>query len=232
MTDLVTYRLANSVATITMDDGKANVLSPAMQAQLNQALDRAVADKAVVALAGRPGTFSGGFDLKILSGHNAIAAQMVRGGFELALRLLNFPTPVIVACTGHALAMGSFLLLSADYRIGTAGAFRIGANEVAIGLTMPYFATELCRGRLQSAHLHRAVANAEIFSPESAAAAGFLDQVVKENELAGAVRTRAQLLSELDQVAYVATKARLRESWLKILRQALDADDAAARPRK
>jgi enoyl-CoA hydratase len=232
MSELVTYRLHNSVATITMDDGKANVLSPAMQTELNRALDRAIADKAVVALAGRPGTFSGGFDLKILSGHDDIATQMVRGGFDLALRLLNFPTPVIIACTGHALAMGSFLLLAADYRIGIAGPFKIGANEVAIGLTMPRFAVELCRGRLQSAHLHRAVVTAEIFSPESAAAAGFFDRVVNENELANLTRNYAEHLAELDMQAYVATKARVRETWMKTLRQAFDADETGVRNQK
>ena len=231
MSELVTYRLHNSVATITLDDGKANVLSPGMQTQLNRALDRALADKAVVVIAGRPGTFSGGFDLKLLSGLDDVAIQMVRSGFDLALRLLNFPTPVVMACTGHALAMGSFLLLAADYRIGVSGPYKIGATEVAICLTMPRFAVELCRGRLQSAHLHRAVVTAEIFSPEAAAAAGFLDQIVKESELAFTTRNRAELLSELDMQAYAATKARVRDSWLKTLRQAFDADEAQERGR-
>jgi enoyl-CoA hydratase len=232
MTDLVTYRLENAVATIAMDDNKANALSPTMQSQLQRALDRAETDRAVVALTGRPGTFSAGFDLKLLSSRDETATEMVRGGFELALRILSFPTPVVMACTGHALAMGSFLLLAADYRIGVSGPFKIGANEVAIGLTMPNFAVELCRGRLQSAWLHRAVATAEIFNPDLAAAAGFLDQVVPVEKLAAVTKAKAELLSELDMQAYAATKARVRESWLKVVRQALDSDIAAARPRK
>jgi enoyl-CoA hydratase len=231
MSELVTYRLQDSIATIAMDDGKVNILSANMQSQLNRALDRAEADRAVVVLAGRTGAFSAGFDLPTLSGGGAPAANMVKGGFELALRLLAFPTPVVVACTGHALAMGSFLLLSADFRIGAAGSFKIGANEVAIGLTMPHFAIELCRHRLTPAHFQRAVIQAEIFAPEGAAAAGFLDEVVAADDVLRAANAKAAQLAKLNMPAHAATKLRVREHLLKSLRQSIDADDAAFRAR-
>ena len=121
-----------------MDDGKANVMSLQMQAEIHAALDRSAAERPVVVLTGRPGVFSGGFDLQVLRSGGTTATDMVVGGFELASRLLSFPTPVIVAATGHAVAMGIFLLLAGDYRIGAAGPFKLIANEVAIGLTMPY----------------------------------------------------------------------------------------------
>src|SRR5262245_53944205 len=138
----VAYERADSIATITMDDGKLNVLSDDMFAQLSDALDRAQAERAVVVLAGREGAFSAGFDLRTLAGGGTDAARLVRTGFELAERILSFPTPVVIACTGHALAMGVFLVLSGDYRIGADGPYRIGANEVAIGITIPFFAVE------------------------------------------------------------------------------------------
>ncbi|HEX3189521.1 MAG TPA: crotonase/enoyl-CoA hydratase family protein, partial [Streptosporangiaceae bacterium] len=127
MPELVSYAFDGKVATITMDDGKVNVLSPAMQAELNAALDRAGADQAVVLLTGRPGVFSAGFDLAVLQSRGDEASGMVLGGFELSLRLLGFPRPVVVACTGHAIAMGAFLVLSGDYRVGAAGPFTIAA---------------------------------------------------------------------------------------------------------
>src|SRR3954468_10810787 len=108
---LVTDRIEDAIATITMDDGKRNALSPAMLAELNAALDRAEAARALVVLTGRDGVFSAGFDLRVLGNAGADAAGMVRTGFELAARLLAFPTPTVVACTGHAIAMGAFLVL-------------------------------------------------------------------------------------------------------------------------
>src|SRR6266567_6223635 len=112
---IVSYRLEGSVATITMDDGKVNCLSMRMLTELNAALDRAMADRAVVVLTGRPGVFSAGLDLPVLRAGGAAAFAMLRAGFELAARILSFPAPVLVACTGHAVAMGAFLLLSGDY---------------------------------------------------------------------------------------------------------------------
>src|SRR5438309_5115025 len=140
---LVSYRCDDDVAMIAMDDVKVNVLSPAMLGELDAALDRAVADRAVVVVTGREGVFSAGFDLPVLRAGGSVALAMLRAGFELAQRILSFPSPVVIACTGHAVAMGVFLLLSGDYRIGGAGPYKVTANEVAIGLTMPRAAVEI-----------------------------------------------------------------------------------------
>jgi enoyl-CoA hydratase len=165
MTRLVDYRMADSVAAITMDDGKVNVMSLAMQQEIHAALDRAERDTAVVLLSGRDGVFSAGFDLPVLRAGGPDALAMVRGGFELAARVLGFPFPVVIACTGHAMAMGAFLLLSGDYRIGGAGEYKLTANEVAIGLTMPRAAIEILRQRLTPAAFNRATLLAEVFRP-------------------------------------------------------------------
>ena len=224
MSTLVSYELEQSIATIRMDDGKVNVLSPAMQSQLNAALDQAEVAGAVVVLSGRSGAFTAGFDLKVLRAGGADAIAMLQGGFQLALRLFTFPAPVVIACTGHALAMGSFLLLSSDVRIGAEGDFKIGANEVAIGMTMPYFAVEICRQRLTPAHFQRAVMNAQIHSPTQAVAAGFLDHAVPAESLTTAAREAAVGLLKLDRAAYVATKQRVRAQALQALQEALAKD--------
>ena len=223
----VAYSLDGGIATVTLDDGKVNALSPVMLAAVDAALDRAAADGAVVVLTGRPGIFSAGFDLRVLTSGGADALAMIRAGFELAARLLAFPTPVLVACPGHAVAMGVFLLLSGDYRVGAAGPYRITANEVAIGLTMPRAAVEISRQRLAPAAFNRAMALAETFSPEDAVVAGFLDRVVPGDQLAGVARSIAADLAKLDMKAHAATKLRAREGALNAIRAAIDADDAA-----
>lgn len=225
MTSAVTYGLEDSIAWITMDDGKVNALSSAMLSELDAAFDRAEGDHAVTVLCGRPGVFSAGFDLTVLKQGGSDATQMLQRGFLLAERMLGFPTPVVVACPGHAIAMGAFLVLSADYRIGTGGPFRITANEVAIGLTMPRAAIEICRQRLAPAQFNRAVLLAEVFSPEEAVAAGFLDRIVDPTELMETVRAVAQLLCGLDGQAHKNTKQRARAGLLADLRSAIEQDD-------
>ncbi len=179
-------------------------------------------------LTGRGGVFSAGFDLGVLRGGGPAATALVRSGFELTARMLAFPAPVVAACTGHAIAMGAFVLLSADYRIGVRGPFRITANEVAIGLTVPQAALEICARRLTPAEFSRAVTLAEVYSPDEAARAGFLDQVADAGELAQAVAAATARFARLDRAAHVATKLRARRSLLASVTAAIEADFGAA----
>jgi enoyl-CoA hydratase len=225
MTDRVTYDSSDGIATITLDDGKVNALSPAMQLEISAALERAEQDAAVVVLAGRSGVFSAGFDLSVLRAGGDDAAMMLRGGFELAYRLLSYPRPFVVACTGHAIAMGAFLMLSGDYRIGEAGAkHAIRANEVAIGLALPQAAIEICRVKLAPACLDRALVLAEPFTPDTAVGAGFLDAVTSTGTVLERAREVAVQLKDLDRDAHTATKLRLRQGQLAALRAAIDTD--------
>ena len=102
-------------------------------------------------------------------------------GARLSLRLFDFPRPVVIGCSGHALALGAIILLAADYRVGRRGPkFKIGLNEVAIGMTAPIFAVELARNKMPKTHFERSVIHAEVHTPDSAVDAGFLDVAVDE----------------------------------------------------
>ncbi|HEV2171353.1 MAG TPA: crotonase/enoyl-CoA hydratase family protein [Candidatus Binatus sp.] len=231
MTTPVSYELKDSVATITMNDGKVNVMSIAMTSALNGALDRAASDRAVVVLTGRPGVFSAGFDLNTLrEGGGAEAQKMVAQGFELAYRMLSFPTPIVIACSGHAIAMGVFVLLSGDYRLGADGPFKIGANEVAIGMTMPHFGVEMVRHRVAPTHFNRAVMFAEMFTPADAVTAGFLDRVVPAAELQNEAQKLAAAMTKLNMAVFTASKQRVREQAVKAVRAAIDADGGILTP--
>jgi enoyl-CoA hydratase len=226
---VVSYRRHGAVTVVTMDDGKVNALTFSMLSALNDALDRALKDEAPLVLTGREGRFSAGFDLKTLTGGGGDGPKLLTGGFELSERLLSFPFPVVIACTGHALAMGAFLLLSGDHRIGAEGAFKIGANEVAIGLTMPETAIEICRQRVSPTHFSRVVINAEIFGPSEAVGAGFLDRVVPATDLAESALEVAEALGKLDMRAHAATKLRTRGPALSAIHAAIAVDEAAFR---
>ena len=221
---IVSYRLEASVATLTMDDGDKNVVSPRLLDQLNRALDRAAKEASVVVLTGREGVFSAGFDLKILRSGVLDAFRMLTGGFVLARRLLGFPLPVVIACNGHGIAMGAFLILSGDYRLGVEGDFRIVTNEVAIGLTMPYSGIEICRQRLAPAHFVRAAILAEDYTPATAVEAGFLDRVVPAEDLAREAAGVAERLASLDAKAHRQTTSRARRQLLKAMWWAIQKD--------
>lgn len=224
MTDLVSYAFTDGVATLTMDDGKANAMGPAMQAALNAALDRAEADKALVVLTGRAGVFSGGFDLGVFKAGDAKATfQMLTGGAQLAQRVLSYPHPVIAACSGHAVAMGLFLLQCADVRIGLKAGATFQANEVLIGMTLPHFALETIRQRVALPHQHL-VGTASAYTGEDAVRAGLLDEAVAPEALAATVQAHVERLKKADPKSFTATKQRLRAPVLAALPGAIEND--------
>ena len=220
----VRYQLEGQVATITMDDGKRNALSPSMLKALNDAIDQAEKDDAMIVLAGRPDTFSAGFDLKVLGAGGSAAVGMLRAGFAMTERLLSYPRPVIAASTGHALAMGLFLVLSADFRLGVKGDYKYSANEVAIGLTMPRVAAEVLRLRLTPSEFQRAAVLAATYSPQEARAVGLIDELVSPIELLGHAYAAAKQFEQLDRRAHHQTKLRLREKTLSAIRRGLPLD--------
>ena len=180
MSELTTYELDQGVAMITLDDGKVNALSTTMSQELLNRLDRAESDGAVVVLTGRASTFSAGFDLRC---DQELWPEMMAAGGRLAERLLSFPFPVLIACNGNAIAMGALLLNAADYRVGVSGDFKLGLNEVAIGMTLPWFAIELARHRLTRRHFDICTVTGTMLDPEEARQAGFLDQLAPAEEL-------------------------------------------------
>ena len=223
----VTFDEGAEFSTITIDDGKVNALSLSILAEVNLALDQALRADVPVIITGRDGRFSAGFDLGTLTGGGPDAPTLLRRGFELAERMLSFSLPVVVACSGHAIAMGSFLLLSADVRIGAEGEFKIGANEVSIGMTMPTAAIELCRLRIPTTHLSRVLSNAEMFSPSGAVGAGFLDAVASPADLGSRAAAAAATLGRVDLAAHAATKLLWRAPALSAISAGIESDHAA-----
>lgn len=216
MANIVSYSLADDIATLTMDDGKANAMAPAMSAALNAGLDRASGEAKAVVIRGREGVMCGGFDLKIIRGDDdAAKAGMREAGMALLKRLYLSPQPIIFAVTGHSVAMGALLLLAGDFRVGRSGDFRIGLNETGIGLSLPITGLELARDRLAPMVFQRATINAELFSPDTAVSAGYLDQVADTAGFDAAVSEVAQTLAALDATAFAETKRRVRQPTLE-----------------
>jgi enoyl-CoA hydratase len=204
--DLVQYEVRDRIAHVTIANGKANALSFDVLAGLGDALSRAEdAGEAVVGallISGAPGMFSGGFDLKVMRSAPEAAGKLVTDGGELFSRMYGSPIPVVVACTGHAIAAGALLLLGADARIGARGEFRIGLIETQLGMVLPRWAVEFAQERLSKRHVQDATVGARIYDPDGAVDAGFLDSVAPPEALADAALAEARRWAELPRDAY------------------------------
>ncbi|MFT5781043.1 MAG: enoyl-CoA hydratase [Pseudomonas sp.] len=224
MSELITYQLEDGIATLTLSNGKVNAISPDVIAAFNAALDQAVLDRAIVIITGQPGILSGGYDLKVMTSSADNAINLVAAGSTLARRMLAHPFPIIVACSGHAVAKGAFILLSADYRIGVEGPFSIGLNEVLIGMTMHNVGIELARDRLRKSAFQRSVINGEMFDPAGALKAGFLDKLVAPDALLATAQAVALQMKKINMTAHKNTKLKVRKALLETLDAAIEQD--------
>ena len=216
------YEQQGDVAILHFDDGRANVVGHDLITAMHQGLDRAEQEAGAIVILGRPGRFSAGFDLDELKKGPEAGTALVTAGAKMLLRLFSHPQPLIGACTGHAIAAGAFMLLSCDTRLGTAGDFKLGLNETAIGMVLPVFGLELAAARLSKRHLTAAAIQARLFNPEQAVDAGFLDLVVSEDELVQRSVEAAAQLAQYPAEAYAGNKLAIRASSIERIRQSLE----------
>jgi enoyl-CoA hydratase len=221
---LPTYELHDNIAVVTIDDGKANVISTAVLEALEQHTERAVTEARALVFTGRPGTFSAGFNLsEMISSAESMRRLVVRGGSWM-LDLYGLGIPTIAACTGHALAGGALILLSCDIRIGADVPSKIGLNEVAIGMGLPKFAVELARERLERRAFTDATMEAKVYDAQEAVEAGYLDRVVPAGDVLDLAMREARRLTELRTGAYALTKTNMRGSLIEAQLAAIEAD--------
>ncbi len=221
----VSYEPAGDVAVVRLDDGKVNVLSHDVIAALQESLDRAESDAKAVAMIGRSGKFSAGFDLKVMQAGPEAASNLFRAGMDLFVRLYEFPIPVVAGCTGHALAAGAIWLMCCDVRIGADTPTKVGLNETAIGMVLPSSVITLARDRLSPRHVHSSTLLARLYSPAEAVDVGYLDWVVPEDELEGAAMSEAAGLAEgLALKAFAGTRRLIRGPVAESVREILDQD--------
>ena len=218
----VTTDIQDGIAHIKMDDGKANAFSPDHIAAMNDALDKAEADAKAFVVSGRPGRFSGGFDLKVMQGATPDeVVNLVNSGGLLNLRVFDNDLPSVIAVTGHAMAQGAFFAMSGDTRIGAKGDFKMGLPETAISMTLPQFGIELPRAVLNPKYHTQAVIQAKNFNPDEAVEAGFLDMVVDPDVLISTALETAGVLGALPQENYAANKRLIRKPYIDAIRASL-----------
>jgi enoyl-CoA hydratase len=224
MEPIVKYQSTENYVIITLNNGKVNAISSLVIDGLNDCLDKASKENKVVIITGKSGFFSAGYDLKEMTSSSESAKELVTKGSQLSLKMLSFSQPIIIACSGHAIAKGAFLLLSADYRIGVEGSFKIGLNEVQIGMTMHNAGIAIANARLSNVYLNRSVNNAEMYAPKNAITAGFLDLVVPESDLLSKAFEVATMFSNLNKKAHLQTKLKVRAVHLESIKKAIALD--------
>ena len=225
----ISYSKQGDIGFIVHDDGKANAFTADKFKQFNTALDEAESEGGITIFTGRVGNFSAGYHLGELMGGPESALQILRDGAKACIRMLGFPFPIIGACNGHAFPMGAFLLMCCDYRVGVEGAYKLGMNEVRIGIAPPQYAVEVARGRLAPAYLNRTITTGELFTPGEAVLAGILDEIVSTDQLMARAIEKAEEFTAIDLNAHAQVKLKLRSQWIQSIQTAMDEELTSAK---
>jgi len=214
--------LDDGIAKISLDNGKANAISLEVATDLISALDKAKEEAKAVLICGNPGIFSAGFDLKVIAQGMDAAQAMLNQGMLMTEKIYSHPQPVITACEGHAVGMGVFIMLAADYRVGAAGEFAIRLPETAIGMPFTTILKVIAKTHISPTHHARAIVQSRPYSPEQAAEIGMLDEVVEPDKVIDQAMLRAKELIELPADQYATNKLYMRGDDLGVIRQSLN----------
>jgi enoyl-CoA hydratase len=216
----VAIQEADSIATIRVDDGKVNALSEGLLSALSEALDVAIARDRAALLIGRDGFLSAGFDLSVMRAGPDARRSLVLAGLELALKIFESPIPVIVCCTGHAIAAGTLLLLPSEHVIVAGTPVKIGFNETTIGIELSPFVLELARYRLLPSAYNQ-ILQGTLCDAVAALHAGYVDEIVGPEELLPRSLEVASHFAQLDPTSYRRTKRAMRSATASALHSAL-----------
>jgi enoyl-CoA hydratase/carnithine racemase len=217
--------LHDGIAEIAMDRAPANALNLDLVARVRDAHAQACTSAArVIILTGRPGMFSAGLDVpELLPQPRPAIEAFWRGFFELTRALATSPVPVVAAISGHAPAGGAVLAIHCDYRIAARGSFKIGLNEVSVGLPVPDCIMLVLEHLVGARIAQRLAMTAQLIPVEQALDCGLVDELAEPDALMDQARQWAARLAALPPVAMNRTRMLARVRLTDLLRPEQDA---------
>ncbi len=196
-----------------------NALSPELLTAIGSGVRQAPKDGArAVVLSGSPGVFSGGLDVPcLLALDRADLAAALEVFFDTIASLAASPVPVAAAITGHSPAGGAVLALACDWRVMAAGKFKIGLNEVRIGIAIPEIVAALARRAIGARRAEDLCVTGKLLDPTSALETGFVDAVVSPDQVVEAALKWCQDVISVPASALVETRARMRSDLVEMI---------------
>jgi enoyl-CoA hydratase/carnithine racemase len=209
---MITVTDHGPVRELRLDRPPANALSPELLVRLCDLVDAAPAEGArALVLSGSPGMFSGGLDVPVLLGLDRAAMGDAWELFHRGMRALAASTlPVVAAITGHSPGGGMVLALFCDRRVMAEGPFKIGLNEVSVGIPLPRVILTVLRRQVGARRAERLAVTGALLDPTGALEAGLVDEVVPADQLLERSVGWCRQLLELPQDAVAATRSAAR----------------------
>ena len=216
----------DSVQELRLIRPPANALSCELIVALREAIEAAAAGgRRALVLSGAPGRFSGGLDVPLLLSYDrAKIATLWRELYALLHALAVSPIPIAAAITGHAPAGGTVLALFCDYRFMADGDFKLGLNEVQVGIPLPPLILAALRRLVGPRQAERLGVGGLLLSPDEARAVGLVDEVIPADEVVDHAIRWCQSLLDVPVVAMSSTRRLARADLAACFERDLEAE--------
>jgi enoyl-CoA hydratase len=223
-------RSDNGVATVMADRPPANAMDVTLLGDLIAAIEEIAADlPSAVVLAGRPGFFSAGADLKAVPGYGPDEQRaMVDGINRMALDVYALACPVVGAITGHAIAGGLVLAVCTDLRVASSEG-KYGLTEVKVGVPYPQAAIGVVQAELSPQAVRKLAFGNELHDARTCLDLGVFDELIEPDAVLPRAQAIAGELALLPADGYARTKNDLRGATIDRLREAAAADPLLTR---
>lgn len=205
---------------VQLNRGKANPLNAEFIAELRQLVTNVNQDPHIegVILTGQDHYFSAGLDVVELFDYDPDAIHTFwLALMDLLAEMSGSPKPWISAISGHSPAGGCVLALCCDYRVMAEGNYKIGLNEVPVGIVVPKGIYELYAQVLGARLAYQYLLEGRLMSPEQALQVGLVDDVVPLEEVVAQATVKMQQYLAFNQIAWQETKRNLRQELVAAL---------------
>lgn len=210
----------DNFAILQLDRGKSNPINHAMVKEIRAAIKSLETNENVhgVIIAGKERFFSAGLDLIELYSYNKEQFASFWSEFsDFVMDLTSFSKPLISAISGHSPAGGCVIAICCDYRVMVEGNYKIGLNEIPVGLLVPKGIMTLYSQWVGSKIAYQYLMEGKLFDGAHALSIGLVDELVSAEELLPKAELKLKQYMSFDQNAWRQTKKNLRSSLVKDL---------------
>lgn len=223
----VTVIPRENYAILQLSRGKSNPINHDFVKALRTTLRSLLDDRSVkgVVLNGNPGFFSVGLDLPELYSYDEAGFAAFWSDFmALISDMVAFDKPIVAAVTGHAPAGGCILAIGCDYRVMAEGNYKIGLNEIPVGLVVPAPIFHLYAFWIGQRLAYQYLMEGKLYQPEQAREIGLVDEVVSGDAVLQTAELKLQQYLRFNEQSWRLTKQQLKRELLKVMASISEAD--------
>lgn len=216
----------DGIAVVTLNRGTANAQNTEMIKEISDLFVKLQGDDTVKAaiITGKGNFFSAGLDVIEIAAYDEQESKVFWQAFaHMMTTLAAWPKPLATAINGHSPAGGCIIAITADFRIMAEGNFKIGLNEVPVGIMVPMPVYKLYSMWIGTRNAYQYLLQGKLMTPAEALQAGLVDAVVPQDQVFATTEAMMRQIMKLDLGTFIKTKANLRSEVLQTLRMDFDA---------